>query len=96
MSCVVACRDRRRPSTRVVLEDDAVVADLDQVAVLEVLRVRDAEAVDEDAVVAGEVFEDERRSGRRAARAVRACGACSRETFRSVSRIVFPSWRPIV
>ena len=43
----------------VVLEDDSIVADLDQVAMLELLRVSDAESVDEEAVVAGAVLEDE-------------------------------------
>ena len=40
----------------VILQDDAVVADLDQVAVLQVLRMRDAKAVDEDAVIASQVL----------------------------------------
>ena len=59
------CLDRRRG---VVLEHDPVVADLDEIAVLEILRVRDAEAVDEQAVVARAIFEDEvvlRRAVRR-------------------------------
>ena len=49
-----------------VLQDDAVVADLNEIAVGEVLRVGDAQAVHEDAVVAREVFEDDRHGGRRA------------------------------
>ncbi len=58
---VVRAGGRRRSLGRdLVLQDDPVVTNLNEIAVREVLRVRDAQAVHEDAVVAREILEDDR------------------------------------
>ncbi len=61
-------RRRRGVGLDLVLKDDPVVPDLDEVALRQILGVGNAEAVDEDAVIARQIFENEGGSSRRARR----------------------------